>query len=644
MELHLIRPEWLWSLLPALVLAWLQWRQRERSGSWSSVIAPQLLQHLVTRGDDSSTRNWTPLLLLAWMIAAVAAAGPSWEKIPQPVHKTQDALVLLLDLSYSMKSADLAPSRIDRARQKLLDLLQRRREGQTGLIAYAGDSHIVTPLTDDTPTIANLLPALHPDMMPVPGSDPAAAVRQAIDLLHSAGVSGGQILLVTDAVREQDIAAIEALLARTAAQLSVLGVGTRTGAPIPLPRGGFVKDQDGTIVMPGLDIGPLRELANRASGRFQVIQVDDADLDYLLAAAPLPASEQTVLLDRSADTWDDKGYLLVLLLLPIVLVLFRRGVVLCLACAMLAGLLVPAGPAFAQALPEKIVPPSEQPAEDGWRWDDLWLTRDQQASRALSAGDAERAAALFERRDWAGTAAYQSGDYTAASEHFGSAEDDADALYNRGNALARQGELDEAIEAYKQSLAQKPEQRDALENLALLEQLKQQQEQQQQNQDQQQNQEQQQQQDQQQNQDQQQQGQQQQNQGDGDSEQSPNAGENGSPPPDSNDQERDASSGAEDKPPQEQPGQQNADQVQEPEAENQPGAAQADAQEPAEQDQAAQPQPGPTDPEQAERDQAMEQWLRRVPDDPSGLLRQKFRYESELRKQEGHARDSEQYW
>ena len=79
---------------------------------------------------------------------------------------------MVLDLSYSMNSEDLAPSRLARARQKMLDLLVQRKEGQTGLIAYAGDAHIVTPLTDDTPTIANLLPALAPDMMPVPGSDP----------------------------------------------------------------------------------------------------------------------------------------------------------------------------------------------------------------------------------------------------------------------------------------------------------------------------------------------------------------------------------------------------------------------------------------------------------------------------------------
>lgn len=166
--------------------------------------------------------------------------------------------MIVLDLSYSMKSGDLAPSRLARARQKILDLLAQRREGQTGLIAYAGDAHVVTPLTDDTPTIANLLPALDPDMMPVPGSDPGAAVAQAVDLLHSAGIREGRILLLTDGVDTHDRREIEQALKDSGVELAVLGIGTQTGAPIPLPDGGFLKEGDGSIVMPSWMSPPCR--------------------------------------------------------------------------------------------------------------------------------------------------------------------------------------------------------------------------------------------------------------------------------------------------------------------------------------------------------------------------------------------------
>lgn len=627
MAVHWMRPEWLWSLLPAAVLALLLWRLRGRSGSWSQVIAPELLPFLVGRGTasrDTASRgpNLLLFILFGWILAALAAAGPSWQKLPQPVHQKQDALVLVLDLSYSMMSGDLAPSRLERTRQKLLDLLAARREGQTGLIAYAGDAHIVTPLTDDTATIANLLPALAPGMMPVPGSNPVAAVEQAVQLLRSAGVRAGRVLLVTDGISERDGSAIERALGNSGTSLSVMGVGTASGAPIPLPRGGFLKDRDGTIVMPTLDEQPLRELAAAGGGRYMALQIDNTDLDLLLTESPLPGGEPTLALDRTADAWEDQGYLLILPLLPLALALFRRGWIM--------GLL----PLLFFAQP--------QPAA-AFGWEDLWRTSDQQGRRALQQGDSKRAAELFENPAWAGTAAYQGGEYETAAKAFAQA-DDADGWYNRGNALARAGQLDPAIEAYKKSLQRAPDREDARENLALLEQLKQQQEQQQQDQ-QQQNQENQDQQDQQQqkpdNQEQQQQNPDQQNQQQenedqqqGQEQQQRNRDQQqGQDTPQQNqDQQQDQA--------QQQEGQEQQEMEQE-EAQQQRAAEQEDSEDEAAAEAAQQ---AAADPQMQERDQAMEQWLRRVPDDPSGLLREKFRYESYQRQQRGAGSENDVYW
>ena len=606
-ELHLMRPEWLWSLVPALILILLLWRQRGRRGGWSDVIAPELLEHLVGERAGSRSINLLPLIFVGWVLAALAASGPSWQKIPQPIHQKQDALVLALDLSYSMKSGDIVPSRLDRARQKLLDLLAQRREGQTGLIAYAGDAHIVTPLTDDTPTIANLLPALHPDMMPVPGSDPAGAIAQAVELLHSAGIRRGKILLVTDGVTDKDRKGIVKALKGTGIHLGIMGVGTATGAPIPLPRGGFLKDQAGAIVMPSLDEKILRGIAGGSGGRYMRMQIDDSDLDYLLAETAMPDSELTMALDRTADTWDDQGYLFILLLLPLVLGLFRRGWVLSLLPLLLAA---QPQPAHAQS------------------WDDLWLTANQQGQRALEKGDYEAASTLFENQDWAGTAAYRSGDYEAATGHF-SENNGADGWYNRGNALAKSGELEDAITAYKESLAMEPDRADARENLALLEQLQEQQEQQEQEQQDkdQKNEDQDQQQEQDQNQ--QQQGDEQQpgQESDQDNDQQDQEQEQEQQDENQDQQERDSESGDED---------------QENDQEQQQSEAQQD--EPAEDEQEQQAQATLADPQEQERDQAMEQWLRRVPDDPSGLLREKFRYESRQRQEQGNRKDDETYW
>ncbi|TXS93627.1 VWA domain-containing protein [Parahaliea aestuarii] len=597
-----MRPQWLWALLPALLLALGLLAARRRSGSWSSVIDPELLPYLVSSSSGNKRRNALPWLLLAWLLACVALAGPSLHKIPQPVAQREDALVVILDLSYSMKAADLAPSRLDRARQKILDLLDVREEGQTALVAFAGDAHVVTPLTDDKATIANLLPALNPDMMPVPGSDAAGAVSLALQLLHSGGARDGRILLLTDAVARDQHDTIADAVADAGVELDVMGIGTASGAPLPLPEGGFLKDASGTIVVPGLDSAELSQLARKSRGRYLTMQLDNSDLQDIATALDLPGQERLSTSERRADHWEDQGYVLVLLLLPAALLLFRRGVLLGLLALLWLG--EPA-PAQAQA------------------WDDLWLTPDQQGQRALRAGDAEKASELFDSAPWAGTAAYEAGNFEGAARHFAEG-DSADDWYNRGNALARAGQLDQAIEAYRESLARAPDQADAQANLELLEQLKQQQEQQQDQQEQSQDgeQQEQQQQEQSQNGEQQNQGDQQQQQPGADQEQ-----EQSQPGEEESQQQRNK-----------QPGEpeQAEEQPQQPQG-SQPQEEAADSTE----QQAAAAEPST---EQTERDQALEQWLRRVPDDPSGLLREKFRYESRQRQQQGEAPRDDQNW
>lgn len=599
-QFHLMRPQWLWLILPTALLALLLWRQRGRSGNWSDVIAPELLPYLLGEQSENKRSNLLPAIVIAWLVAVLAAAGPSWERIPQPIHQKQDALVLVLDLSYSMKAADLAPSRIDRARQKLLDLLKQRTEGQTGLVAFAGDAHIVTPLTDDNPTIANLLPALHPDMMPVPGSDAQGAVTLALELLQSAGIRRGRVLLVTDGVSQAKSARIADLISGSGAQLAILGIGTDVGAPIPLSNGGFLKDGSGTIVIPQLDVNSLRTLAQRSNGRYESMTIPDSDLERLLSTTDIPGENDTLALDRTADAWDDKGYFLILLLLPVGLSLFRRGWLMCLLPLVFLG--------------------EVKPVQAGI-WDDLWLTRDQQGQRALDAGDTETASRVFDNPQWAGTAAYRGGEYDRAVEQFSTGEG-ANAAYNRGNALARAGKIDDAIDAYKESLQQAPDETDAQENLALLEQLKQQQQdQQQQNQDDDSDDQNDQPQDQEQ---QQSSGDQQQQDSDSDQQQ-----ESPQQPPEQQDQQ-----------PSEDDSEQPEDQSGDPQEEQQ--------QEPSEQEQSSEQEqpttPAELSPEEQERDQAMEQWLRRVPDDPSGLLREKFRYESRQRQQQGAQPQDETNW
>ncbi len=201
-DFHFLRPLWLIAIIPAALLYWKSWRQLRSGQGWHGTIAEDLLPHMLTGGTQSKHPGPMFALGVAWLLASLAMAGPSWEKLPQPVQRKEDALVILLDLSLSMLAQDTSPSRLVRSRQKLLDLLDTRKEGTTALVAYAGDAHVVSPLTDDRRTIANLLPALDPQIMPIAGSEPGIAVEQAVDLLRDAGLERGRILLVTDGVRE----------------------------------------------------------------------------------------------------------------------------------------------------------------------------------------------------------------------------------------------------------------------------------------------------------------------------------------------------------------------------------------------------------------------------------------------------------
>ncbi len=588
---HFLRPLWLYAIIPAALLYWRSWRQLRSGQGWRGTIADDLLPYMLTGGTDSKRPGPMIGLGVAWILTSLAMAGPSWEKLPQPVQQREDALVILLDLSLSMLAEDISPSRLIRSRQKLLDLLETRREGTTALVAYAGDAHVVSPLTDDRRTIANLLPALDPQIMPITGSEPAIAVEQAVELLRDAGLERGRILLVTDGVREANIDRIAWQLDGSGYQLSVLGVGTSDGSPIPLADG-YLKSSSGDIVIPSLKRGPLRQLAADNGGNYSDLTLDDSDLQRLLINSDMETTGISAAGGRSVDRWQDMGFWLLVLLLPIALGSFRRG-------WLLAPLLLLSVPQQAVAL----------------EWADLWRNQNQRAMHLLEQGDAAAASREFKDPDWSAAASYRAGDYEAALQRYRQSNN-AQAWYNRGNSLAKNGDLPAAIKAYETALEQQPAMEDAAFNKQLVEQLQEQQEQDQQNQDQQ-NQDQQ-------NQDQQnqdQQNQEQQNQEQQSQEQQNQDQQNQHQQnPDQQDQDQQD----QDQPDQ---NQDNQDREQREQREQQ------EQQEQQEQDRQQRAERTKT-PEEMERDLANELWLRRIPDDPAGLLRRKFRYESQQRSEE----------
>ena len=458
---HFLRPWW-WSLLPFLLLMlWYLRRIKLQGRHWQTVCDAELLPHLLI--SESGTRQRRGVLVmtaLVGVLAITALAGPAWKQLEQPVFRDQSALVLLLDLSRSMDATDVKPTRLTRARLKLIDILKQRKEGQSALIVFAADPFVVSPLTEDSGTIIAQVSALKTTLMPEQGSRPDLAIDMAQQLLVQAGVPRGELLLISDGLEKVPMESIKTAvdeLVQAGYRLSILGVGSAEGAPIALPDGGFHKDHNGAIVIPRLDATALRELAQQGGGQYQPMRVDDGDIDVLLGSGWL---EHDLSLEASqsfkADLWREEGPWLLLLLLPLVLVVFRRGY-LCLACLLL--------------LPLMLSPNSVQAAEaqsPSW-WSSLWLTPDQRALREFEAGDVAQAAKLFENSAWQAAAHYRSGNYQKSIDLLEGIES-AEALYNKGNAYAQLKQWQSAFEAYDRALRLQPTHEDAKYNRELVQQ------------------------------------------------------------------------------------------------------------------------------------------------------------------------------
>ena len=452
-DFHFLRPVWLLATIPAILLVGVMWRVTSNVTAWDKAIDKNLLPFLLDRSKNVAQRTPLLMLLLAWILSALSMAGPVWEELPQPVQKREDALVIVLDLSLSMFAPDHNPSRLDLAKRKLRDILALREEGQTALVVYAGDAHTVTPLTDDVVTIDALVPSLSPNIMPLFGSDPIPAIDMAINLLNDIESSDGRILLITDGISGFDQEQlITDQIQDTGYELLVMGVGTEEGAPIRTSDGSFLTDQNGAMVVPSLNRNVLQSLVNRVNGRYHDIQLSDADLAYLLTENTLIDNEKLTEVEEEFDVWNEAGPYLLLLVLPLCALSFRKGWLFTTFVAFIINLHIPSKNAMA------------------FEWIDLWKTKDQQAAEAFANENHELAASLFEKTGWRGAANYRAKNYESAITSF-SATDSADGHYNRGNALALAGNLPEAIAAYDVAISRDPEHSDAIYNKEIVERL-----------------------------------------------------------------------------------------------------------------------------------------------------------------------------
>ncbi len=604
---HFLRPELLW-LIVLLVLILFGVKQiSNRESSWQQVISPHLIKFLMVSGKSTSTKNSLWLTGLIAFLMIIAVSGPAIREKNVPVFQTEESRVILLDLSLSMDATDIKPSRIDRARFKIMDILEQTKEGTIGLVIYAGDAFIISPLTSDSNTIASMIPTLSTGIMPVLGSRPDIAIKKAIELLDNAKQSSGQIIWITDGIDDEFKQGVTDALANTKHLLSVLAIGTEQGAPIPLPDGnGFLKDNNGNIILPKLNASSLKSIVSEVNGQYVELTANNNDIDFIMALLAqqkefeknnddsLNASES----DKRISRWIDDGYWLSW----IIAILFLMR--------LLKNSFSPKSNQFSSNFGLVLILltasslTSFNAKAEGWdniwdaQWKDLWKTKDQQAQQAFDKKEYEKSATLFENESWKASASYKSGNFESAVAGFSKGKD-ADSFYNLANALAKSQKLEEAIESYDKTLALEPEHEEALFNKKIVEEmLKQKQEQDKKDQE-------------------------KKDKEDQDKKDQEKQEEN----KDQSDSDSDEKSDEEKKPEQEKQEQQEKEQKdqeqQAKEAENSETEISEDER------------------DQKEKDQALKHWLEKIPDDPGGLLRRKMYLEYQRR---GREQKEEKVW
>ena len=449
-KLHFIRADWFYAFIPLFIYLWLSHKSPLNNRNWHAVIDPQLLPFVLSKTSSQKRRYPLLLIFVAASLCITSLAGPVYKKLPQPVYREQSSLVVLLDLSQSMNASDIKPSRLSRAKFKLLDLLQTRKTGQTALIVYAADAFVVTPLTDDNATIANLTPSLKTDMMPAQGSNLSAALAKTFALFSQAGTVNGDILVITDGIHQSDENAIKKV-ASQGHRLSIFGIGTTDGAPIPLDEtlgGGFLQDSNGAIVIPKLQPDKLHSYALKGRGAYASLQANDSDIKKLTSlfqsSKMHPDSHNDNKQDLNADIWQEEGHWLLLPLLFFAALWVRKGWI----AAILPFAILFILPATQPAHAEPSLSSSSAYAIDTQH---LWSSPDQKAMKAFNAGDNESAAKHFTRDEWKASAHYRNGNFEAAVETLKDTKS-SNGFYNRGNALAKLGKYKEALESYDKAL------------------------------------------------------------------------------------------------------------------------------------------------------------------------------------------------
>lgn len=425
-DFHFLRPWWLLGLIiPAAVYVF-TYKNSQIQSAWQKVCDKNLLDYLLIKNNGTKGYKASVSAALITLFLVMALAGPTWLKKENPALSVENPVMILLNMSGEMWNKDVSPSRIERAKYVIKDLTKSLKNTESGLIVYSKEPFMITPLTEDTSLIDNIMSALQLDIMPQDGDRLDRAIELAVSRMQKTGLPHGNLIVITSNVGERFDAAL-------------------TGASQASDAGFDVN----IVNISKTTNDKLQMVADKGNGLY---------LNYQQSLAPLiqkinDITAKEIKQSKNMQTvWEDMGWYLLCLPALLFLFSFRRG-----AFVIIWGCFF-----------------NIYTAEASW-----FLNDNQEALHDFEKQNYAEAAEKFTDTQWKGAAAYKNGDYEAAYENF-LQKTDATALYNQGNALAKGGKIAEAIKKYEEALQKQPDFADAKFNLEYLK--KQQQQKNQQNQ------------------------------------------------------------------------------------------------------------------------------------------------------------------
>ena len=320
---HFIRPLWLLALIPAGLLSWAHWRRLDPTKRFGHLVAPHLARHLITTSGRAARLRPVLLLLPVWFLATLAVAGPTWRRETSPFTEDQAVMIVALDLSQTMNASDVQPSRLERAKQKIRDLLHQRQGARTGLVVYAGSAHMVMPPTDDASALETYLESITTSIMPLPGRASDEALALASDMLQREPAPG-TLLFVTDNIGEPDqIDAFAEYARQSRSQIICLSVGTPDGGAIVTEDGKLLTDPSGQPVVAEFNQEGFAALSQLNGVHVVNATVNDSDIRRINRRTASHLVE--VQNEDSTRRWVDYGYFLVWPVAALTAFWFRKG-------------------------------------------------------------------------------------------------------------------------------------------------------------------------------------------------------------------------------------------------------------------------------------------------------------------------------